>query len=146
MSPLKTRYPGFITLAVGVAMFVALHLLVEVTEPGTVAVGVVNGVLASAAAATLTYAAAKTIEWLRGLFLVMAALAEFYATAYFWLAINPHRSADWSAFLRPFGILTWAVAWIIPPIFILRDRQKRAGQLRRDIDEVLAEDRRGHDD
>lgn len=145
MTPLKTKYPGFVTLAVGVVMFVALHLLVEVTEPGTVEVAVVNGALAAAAAATLTYAAAKTIEWLRGLFLVMAALAEFYATAYFWLAINPDRSADWSAFLRPFGVLTWVVAWIIPPIFILHDRQRRAGQLQRSIDEVLAEDRQGHD-
>ena len=99
MTPLKTKYPGFVTLAVGVVMFVALHLLVEVTEPGTVEVGVVNGA----------------------------------------------RSADWSAFLRPFGVLTWAVAWIIPPIFILHDRQKRAGQLQRSIDEVLAEDRQGHD-
>ena len=59
----------------------------------------------------------------------IATLAVFYSVAYFWLAINPTRGGEWSAFLRPFGALTWISTWSVPPLVIVKERRLRAADL-----------------
>lgn len=88
-------------------------------------VAVANAVLAWGAAMVHSWAATHVIGWLRRLFIIIASLGFFYSLAYWWLFINPERGADWSNFLRPFGIITWIVAWGIEPILLVKYLENR---------------------
>ena len=93
------------------------------------AVAATNASLAWFAACVHGWAAYKTSGHLRRMFLAIAGLATFYCFAYWWLAFNVDRSADWSNFLRPFGIFTWVIAWAIEPVILVRYLNRRGEQL-----------------
>ena len=88
-----------------------------------------NAIAAWAAAMVHTWAAINVMGWLRKMFVTIACLAFFYSLAYWWLFLNPDRGADWSDFLRPFGIITWAVAWGIEPVVLVRYLTRRGQQI-----------------
>lgn len=78
-----------------------------------------NAILAWVAGMAHIYAAVHTSRWLRGLFISVAALALFYSFGYWWLVFNPERVSDWSNFYRPYGQVTWIIAWSLEPFIIV---------------------------
>ena len=78
-----------------------------------------NAVLAWGASMTHVWAAVNTSGWLRRMFMGISALALLYSFSYWWLFFNPGRVSEWSNFLRPFGILTWVVAWSLEPVVLV---------------------------
>ena len=93
------------------------------------AIAVSNAILAWVAACVHGWAAYKTSGHIRQMFISIAALATFYSFAYWWLAFNTDRSADWSNFLRPFGIFTWVVAWAFEPIVLVHYLQRSGNKI-----------------
>ena len=89
-----------------------------------------NALLAWVAGMVHSWAAAHTSGWLRRMFVAIAALAFFYSLAYWWLFWNPDRGGDWSDFLRPFGLITWIVAWAVEPVVLVRYLVNRASELK----------------
>lgn len=84
-----------------------------------------NGALAWVACIAHIVAAVSTSGWLRRMFISIGSLALLYSFAYWWLFFNPERVQEWSDFLRPFGVITWVLAWSIEPlvlVFYLRRR------------------------
>lgn len=119
------------TLALlGVAVGFVLGLVgFNTWDPDTRMIAITNGVLAAVAATINIWAGVRTSTALRFMFGCIATLAVFYSVAYFWLAINPTRGGEWSAFLRPFGALTWISTWSVPPLVIVKERRLRAADL-----------------
>lgn len=92
-------------------------------------VAALNAVLAWSAACVHFWAASKTSGLLRKMFVAIASLATFYSVAYWWLVFNVERGAEWSDFLRPFGIFTWIVAWSIEPIVLVTYLSRRGDEI-----------------
>ena len=93
------------------------------------AIAAVNAILAWVAAMVHAWAASKTSGYLRKMFVVIASLALFYSLAYWWLFFFPDRGEEWSNFLRPFGIVTWVVAWSVEPLILIKYLSNRANEL-----------------
>lgn len=94
-------------------------------------IAALNALLAWIAAMVHSWAATRVIGWLRKMFIGIAGLAFFYSLSYWWLFLNPDRGADWSEFLRPFGIITWVIAWGIEPVILVRYLENRGKDLER---------------
>lgn len=90
------------------------------TDPDTQVITFLNAIFAWAAAVVHGWAAHKTSGWLRRLFIVISGLALFYSLAYWWLFFNPGEGRIWSRMLRPFGLVTWGVAWVAEPVVLIR--------------------------
>jgi hypothetical protein len=93
------------------------------------AIAVTNAVLAWVAAVVHMWAASRTSGLLQKMFIGIASLAFFYSLAYWWLAFNTDRSADWSNFLRPFGVLTWVIAWSVEPLILVTYLNRRGEEI-----------------
>lgn len=83
------------------------------------------------------WAASHTKSWLRILFIAIASLSLLYATSYVWLLFNLDEAAKWSAFMRPVGMIAWFIAWFIPPLIIIKERQNSAQSLVRKVEEIV---------
>lgn len=104
-------------------------MLSSLTDWSIQTVAVANAILAWVAGMVHSWAATRVIGWLRRMFMFIAFLAFFYSLAYWWLFINPDRGGEWSAFLRPFGIVTWVIAWGIEPILLVKYLENRGKEL-----------------
>lgn len=92
-------------------------------------IAAVNASLAWVAACVHMWAGYKTSGHIRHMFIGIAALAFFYSLSYWWLFWNPSGGAEWSTFLRPFGIITWIMAWSVEPIVLVRYLQRSGDRL-----------------
>ena len=101
----------------------------------------INAFFAWVAGMIHVWAAVHTSRWLRKMFITIASLAFFYSLAYWWLFWNPGRGEEWSSFLRPFGIITWFVAWAIEPVVLVRYLNKAAADLPRKAERAIKEAR-----
>lgn len=88
-----------------------------------------NAALAALAAGVHSWAALKTSGLIRKMFIGICSLAVFYCAAYVWLFFNYTRSGEWSDFLRPFGLLTWVIAWAIEPFILVTYLQRRGQEI-----------------
>lgn len=95
----------------------------------TQAVNILNAMLALAAGCAHIWAALNTRGWLRRMFIIIAAMAWFYCVAYMWLVFHADRVEDWSNVIRPFGIMSWVMAWCIEPILLVRYFRNSARRL-----------------
>lgn len=110
------------------------------------AVSAANGFLAWIAFLAHIYAASKTSMWLRKMFMGIGALALFYSCAYWWLFFNPERVVEWSNFLRPFGVLTWIIAWAVEPLVLLIYLQRSGASIRQRAEDAAEEPRKRLDE
>lgn len=76
--------------------------------------------LSAVAGCTLFLAARHAIPEMRATFAAAGVLASIYCGSYIWLAFNFERSKEWSALLRPVGMLSWLVAWVLPASISMR--------------------------
>ena len=88
-----------------------------------------NAVLAWVAAMTHVWAAVHTSGKLRIMFIVIASLALLYSVSYWWLFFHPNRVQEWSNFLRPYGIVTWVVAWSVEPVVLVLYLRRKAREI-----------------
>lgn len=109
---------------------------------------VLNAVMAWVAGMSHMYAASVVEGKLRWTFLSIGTLAFFYSLAYWWLLVNPDNVEQWSDFLRPFGIITWVLAWTVEPFVLVHylkghasDIEARAARLVEKVARETAERR-----
>ena len=97
-------------------------------ERTTQLVAIISLVLSAGAALMLARAAWHGIPDFRVAFAASAAWAAVYCVSYVWLSMHPQRAADWSAVMRPVGMMSWAVAWALPGAISVRvwSRTQRA--------------------
>lgn len=76
--------------------------------------------LSAIAAVTCMLAARHALPEMRGTFAACAVLASIYCGSYVWLAFNLERAKDWSALMRPVGMIAWVVAWTLPAVISMR--------------------------
>lgn len=76
--------------------------------------------LSAIAAVTLLLAARHSLPELRSTFAAGGVLASIYCGSYMWLAMNYERAQDWSAVMRPVGMLSWLVVWTLPASISMR--------------------------
>lgn len=76
--------------------------------------------MSATAAVTMFLAARHSLPELRSTFAAGGVLASIYSGAYVWLAMNFERAREWSALIRPVGLVTWLVVWILPPMISMR--------------------------
>ena len=100
-------------------------------------VALVNAVLAWVSSMVHGWAATNTSGKLRLMFIAISGLALFYSITYWWLYFNPERVEDWSNFLRPFGIVTWVVAWSVEPVILVLYLRKRGNDMIRRAHEMV---------
>lgn len=100
---------------------------------------ILNLVLALAAFATNSWASTKIDGWLGKLFFATAVLAMCYAGAYFWLVFNLTSAAQWSMFVRPIGLFSWPMAWLMPPIIVVRYFKRRAVEVQERTERIIDE-------
>jgi ribose/xylose/arabinose/galactoside ABC-type transport system permease subunit len=99
-------------------------------------VSAANAVLAWIACIAHLYAASSTSGAIRKMFMTIGTLALFYSFAYWWLFLNPLRVNEWSDFLRPFGIVTWVMAWAVEPIVLVSYLERSGRRLQRAAQEA----------
>jgi hypothetical protein len=80
--------------------------------------------LSGIAAVVLFLAARHALPEMRATFAAAGVLASIYCGSYVWLAFNFERAAEWSALLRPVGMLAWPVAWTLPAVISMRIYRK----------------------
>ena len=84
------------------------------------------------AALVCAYASRHSFPELRPVFAASGVLALIYSGAYLWLGFNIERSAQWSQYVRPVGLIAWPVAWIFPPamsvLLYMRVRRTLGGE------------------
>lgn len=90
--------------------------------------------LSATAGVTLFLAARHSLPELRATFAGAGVLASIYCGSYVWLAMNFERSKEWSALMRPVGMLSWLVAWTLPAAISMRLHRElvKAGRLKGD--------------
>jgi hypothetical protein len=76
--------------------------------------------LSAIAACTLLLAARHALPEMRATFAAAGVLAAIYCGSYLWLAFNFERTREWSALMRPVGMLSWLVAWTLPAAISMR--------------------------
>jgi hypothetical protein len=76
--------------------------------------------MSACSAVVLFLAARHSFPELRATFAASGVLASIYCGSYVWLAFNFERATDWSALLRPVGMLSWVVAWMLPAAISMR--------------------------
>lgn len=76
--------------------------------------------MSAVAAVTCLLAARYSLPELRATFAAMGVLASIYCGSYVWLAFNFEQSKEWSALMRPVGMLSWLVAWTLPASISMR--------------------------
>ena len=76
--------------------------------------------LSAVAAVTMLLAARHSLPELRATFAAGGVLASIYCGGYVWLAFNFDRAQEWSAVMRPVGMLSWLVAWTMPAAISMR--------------------------
>ena len=106
----------------------------------------VNALGAWLAGCAHIYAAIHVSNHLRRLFVGIATLAWLYSFAYWVLFLGLVDVQDWSDFLRPFGIITWGVAWAVEPLVFVKYMRARGEGLVKQADELAAELRQVIDD
>lgn len=80
--------------------------------------------LSACAAVACLLAARHTLPELRAVFAAAGVLASIYCGSYVWLAFNFERAKDWSALMRPVGMLSWLVAWTLPAVISMKVARK----------------------
>jgi hypothetical protein len=76
--------------------------------------------MSACAAVFLFLAARHGLPEMRPTFAAAGILASIYCGSYVWLAFNFERARDWSALMRPVGMLSWLVAWSMPAAISMR--------------------------
>ena len=86
----------------------------------------VNAIGAWIAGCAHIYAAVHVTGHMRKLFMAIVSLAWLYSAAYWVLFFELVSVEVWSDFLRPFGIITWGLAWAIEPLAFVAYQKQRA--------------------
>ena len=89
----------------------------------------VNAIGAWLAAMAHVYAATNVSGHLRRLFITIASLALLYSIAYWVLFFELVGVQEWSNFLRPWGIITWGVAWAVEPVVFIHYLKRLGGNM-----------------
>lgn len=76
--------------------------------------------LSAIAAVVMFLAARHSLPELRATFAAGGVLASIYCGSYLWLAMNFERALEWSAVMRPVGMLSWLVVWTLPASISMR--------------------------
>lgn len=96
-----------------------------------------NFVLALAAFFTNAWASTQVNGWLGRLFFATAVLALIYSGGYLWLVFNPASGAVWSQALRPLGFFSWPLAWLFPPVIVVRHFKMKARRLEERTEKMI---------
>jgi hypothetical protein len=83
-------------------------------------IALLNGLLALAAVISSFWAVPKVGKPLNIVLVIAGCLALFYSGAYIWLLFHISEVAAWSNTLRWLGLISWPVAWIFPPLAMVR--------------------------
>jgi hypothetical protein len=76
--------------------------------------------LSACAAVALLLAARHSLPELRPTFAAGGVLAAIYCGSYIWLAFNYERAQEWSQLMRPVGMVSWLVVWVMPATISMR--------------------------
>ena len=80
--------------------------------------------MSAVASVTCLLAARHSLPELRSTFAAAGVLAAIYCGSYVWLAFNFEQAKEWSALLRPVGMLSWLVARTLPAAISMRVYRK----------------------